>query len=180
MADVEIRLKGLDQLEAKLAALQGFARSPELLGLMHEAGEAGVGLLMRDVPKRSYQLKKSIGYKIVDWGSPSPAIRFGAGGGKIDYAGYLEFGTAPHQIRPRVKSALSWFRTTGGATKDVPVGLKGMPPGSQVFAQSVNHPGIAPRPFFFKNIQRVSARFQKLVGELLAKKLEQSGGAGPI
>jgi len=50
------------------------------------------------------------------------------------YAVYVEFGTAPHIIRPKNKKALSWTSGKGGG-------------GERFFAKVVHHPGTAPQPF---------------------------------
>lgn len=65
-----------------------------------------------------------------------------------DYAIYLEFGTAPHIIRPKNAKALHW--KSGG---------------NDVFAKVVHHPGTQPQPFIrntfrtkFKEICKLSAQ----------------------
>ncbi|MFJ9754969.1 HK97 gp10 family phage protein [Streptomyces sp. NPDC101149] len=49
-------------------------------------------------------------------------------GTNVNYAADVEYGTAPHVIKPRYKKALYW-------------------PGAAHPVASVNHPGTAPRPF---------------------------------
>lgn len=71
----------------------------------------------------------------VDQGALRNSIRYGVTSSGIvismlDYALYVEFGTAPHIIRPVNAKALHW--KAGG--KDV-------------FAQEVRHPGTRPNPF---------------------------------
>ena len=50
------------------------------------------------------------------------------------YALYVEFGTAPHIIKPKNKQALSWTEGNGGG-------------GKRFFAKVVKHPGTRPQPF---------------------------------
>ena len=51
-------------------------------------------------------------------------------GPDVPYAGYVEFGTKPHDIKPKTKRVLKF--TVGGQT---------------VFARVVHHPGTKPNPF---------------------------------
>ena len=74
------------------------------------------------VPVDSGDLKKSLAIRVtgdrVIIGPDTP------------YAGYVEFGTKPHEIRPKTKKALAF--KVGGQT---------------VFARVVHHPGTKPNPF---------------------------------
>lgn len=62
------------------------------------------------------------------------------------YAAAVEFGSKPHEIRPKQASVLAWpgdaknRRLTGRARK-------GTQSGDMVFAAKVNHPGTKPEPF---------------------------------
>lgn len=49
-----------------------------------------------------------------------------------EYAAHVEFGTRPHEIRPRTRRVLSWVRY-----------------GQRFFARRVRHPGTRPQPFLF-------------------------------
>jgi len=53
-----------------------------------------------------------------------------------DYGLYVEFGTAPHIIKPKNKKALHWKSGTPGSTGR-----------GDVFAKVVHHPGTTPQPF---------------------------------
>lgn len=74
-------------------------------------------------------------------------------GWSAPYAGYVEYGTRPHVIKPRRASALRFV--AGGRT---------------VFAKKVNHPGTKPRKFGYRATraayrvlgQRLSVRLGKL------------------
>ena len=57
----------------------------------------------------------------------------------VEYGVYVEFGTSPHIIRPRIKKALSWIDDTN----------------KRVFAKKVNHPGTNAHPFFRPALKEV-------------------------
>src|SRR5207249_808057 len=59
------------------------------------------------------------------------------------YAGFVEFGTRPHEITPRVRKALRWAASPAGRR------LSGAPRvgASVMFAKRVHHPGTKPHPF---------------------------------
>ena len=71
----------------------------------------------------------------------------------MDYALYVEFGTAPHIIRPVNAKALHWKQRgtgpRGGATVD------------DVFAKVVYHPGTAPQPFIRNTLRTQLGRIIK-------------------
>ena len=66
-------------------------------------------------------------------------------GTRVDYAAYVEFGTAPHVIVPNEKKALRW-KSTGGSKYS--------------FATKVNHPGTEPNPYFERAIERTIREVQ--------------------
>lgn len=80
------------------------------------------------------------------------------------YAGYLEFGTQPHLIKPKPgRKALRFF--AGG------------PGGGQIIRRSVQHPGTAPRPFFFADWPRRESLIQQAAREAVAEVLLGGGRA---
>ena len=124
-------VKGVPQLEARLRAV-GSAQVPKTI--LRDWQVRTTQLAKVYAPKRSGNLKRSI-----HPGSLTPtSARVEA---SANYAGYMEFGTKPHDIRPLVKKALAW----GGVRR-----LSGaLAAGSKAtnFAKLVRHPGTAPRPF---------------------------------
>lgn len=58
-------------------------------------------------------------------------------GTKVAYAPMVEFGTAPHVIRPTSAKALHWKQD-----------------GADRFAKVVHHPGTEPNPYFERGIDR--------------------------
>jgi hypothetical protein len=72
---------------------------------------------------------------------------------------YLEYGTRPHDIRPRRRKALRF------AAKGQPVRLTGAPKkgSAVVFAKVVRHPGTQPYPFMRPSAER-AIRDEDLAG----------------
>jgi hypothetical protein len=88
---------------------------------MNGVGNDFVNELVRTAPVDTGFLRNSVRYEVI--------------GSKInihmpEYAFYIEFGTAPHEIRAVNAKALHW--KSGG---------------QDVFAQVVHHPGTEPNPF---------------------------------
>jgi hypothetical protein len=94
--------------------------------------------LARAVPVDTGALKNSIHYEVLPDGQILIKM--------LEYAKHVEYGTAPHIIRPVNAKALSW-KPRGG---------------ERVFAQVVHHPGTDPQPFI-RNTFRTKLR--KILGE---------------
>lgn len=60
-------------------------------------------------------------------------------GTNVKYAPYIEYGTEPHEIKPKDKEALRWFDEND----------------NPVFAKSVDHPGTQAQPFLRPAIDKV-------------------------
>ena len=58
------------------------------------------------------------------------------------YAGYIETGTAPHEIRP-IRARVLAFKGTEG---------------KMVFAPVVHHPGTKPNPFMHRTLEQVESK----------------------
>lgn len=76
----------------------------------------------------------------VDSGNLRNSIRYEVDGNGLNIIGpeymyYVEFGTRPHEIRPKSKSSLKWDGGSGA-----------------VFAKVVKHPGTEPNPFIRRTI----------------------------
>lgn len=99
--------------------------------LSGEAREAAIRTAI-DIENRAKELAP------VDTGRLRASINHTVSGGRVrfsvqigtnvDYAADVEYGTAPHIIRPKTKRALYW-------------------PGAAHPVARVNHPGTSPRPF---------------------------------
>jgi hypothetical protein len=79
------------------------------------------------------------------------------------YAGYVEFGTRPHEITPRAKKALRFAATAAGRR------LTGTPRkgAAVVFAKRVHHPGTRPHPFMRPAAEK-AIRTAHLADEIVA------------
>lgn len=109
------RITGTKQLEARIKAMK------PSLEMMQKVGLTIVSEAKRIVPHKTRNLSRSI--HVVQVGKGFVEVEAGA-----DYAGYVEFGTKAHLIRPRYKKALFWK------------GLKHPVP-------RVRHPGTTARPY---------------------------------
>lgn len=124
------RLEGLPALNRRLNAI---SKNGDLLRdiQLHAVAEA-----KRRVARRSGFLGRSI-----NPGSTGPDFTIVEA--TAPYAGYVEFGTKAHVIKPRRKSVLSWTegkRLSGRART-------GAGAGQRFFARRVNHPGTKAQPF---------------------------------
>ncbi|WP_280329602.1 HK97 gp10 family phage protein [Nocardia wallacei] len=91
----------------------------------------------RRVPVRTGALKRSIGHSVSRRGPVVRLLVFA----RARHARFIEEGTRPHVIRPRNARALRF--EIGGRV---------------VFAQRVNHPGTAARPFLRDAVREELAR----------------------
>lgn len=79
---------------------------------------------------RTGRLQRSFQFRRLSGGN-APAARMIANPGVAPYAGFVAFGTKPHEIRARRAKFLRFVQN-----------------GRVVFRKSVHHPGTEPRPFF--------------------------------
>lgn len=121
--------QGVPQLERRLEAIGKVANS-----VLRDWQIRTIALAKIAAPKRTGHLKQSI--------HPGPVTQFHASvEASAPYAGYMEFGTKPHLIRPRFKKVLAW----GGARRLTGTLRKGSQ--ATIFAKEVHHPGTEPRPY---------------------------------
>jgi HK97 gp10 family phage protein len=78
------------------------------------------------VPVRSGNLRQSLGVQV-----HSDKVIIGPNEKQAPYAGYVEFGTRPHEIRPRKQGGVLVFNIGG----------------RKVFTRKVSHPGTKPQPY---------------------------------
>lgn len=139
-------VKGAPELQRRIRAV---GKAPE--GMLKAWQIRAVQLAKIKAPKQTGNLKRSIRPGVLS--ARSATIQAGGSGGRganqfgayrtdvVNYASYVEYGTRPHIIRPRVKKVLAW----GGARR-----LSGnLRSGARAthFARLVNHPGTQPRPY---------------------------------
>lgn len=139
--DLHIRIAIVGPLREKVLACMRQIRPAmvgELRGLLIDVANRTTRRASGDVLKvRSGHLRRTIG---------PPTVRETASGAagelavRATYAPSQEFGTRPYTIRARRAKALRFF-----------VG------GKAVFAKSVRHPGLRPRPFFGPSWEEIMA-----------------------
>ena len=114
---IEVSQRGLD-----LSGFAGKIADQVLPGLVKAAVEYGYAVMSAKAPVRSGRLLGSIKKHVYGLeGSVGPTV---------PYAVYVEYGTAPHEIRPVFASVLA-FQVEGRT----------------VFTPLVHHPGTRPNPF---------------------------------
>lgn len=123
-------LKGYEQLQARLRAISGPALGQ---GAMRMLGMAAVREQKLLVHRKTGTTGRTI--HVASVSNNSVTIEAAAA------ARWLEFGTKPHVIRPRIRKVLAWGgpRRLSGALR------KGA--GATNFATIVHHPGSRPYPF---------------------------------
>lgn len=125
MTGMSIQIKGLKELHRRLDALD------DLGPLMRDIALSAVAEEKRLSPVKTGNLRRSINVGRVTDRSAEVIAR-------AEYAAYVEFGTKPHEIRPRNRRALSWKGRGGKA----------------VFAKYVRHPGTRAQPFMIPGAQK--------------------------
>lgn len=68
----------------------------------------------------------------------------------VPYAGFVEFGTAPHEIRP-IRARVLAFKGVGS---------------EMVFAPLVHHPGTKPNPFMHRTAEQIEEKAPALFDEI--------------
>ena len=92
------------------------------------------------------------------------------------YAPFVEFGTAPHIIRPKNKKVLSWVSGGGGGYATSRSGRRyyKSTSGMRSFAMEVHHPGTKPKPFMEKIVKKSEpevARLFEQAGDIILRNI---------
>lgn len=143
-------LKGLPELRARIKAIT--PNSPDLMRSLAVIVTAEAKYL---VPRRTGNLGRSIQIGYVTRNSAQVKAT-------ANYAGYVEFGTRPHIIRPRNAKALRFAPGAGSR-------LSGTPRRNAhniIFAKKVRHPGTRPRPFMEPAV-RIAAKAAGLAAQII-------------
>lgn len=171
---VKVEIIGTPELMAKLRKMGGFMRSPRLLALCNDAGEAYRILAYQAAPKASRTLASSIGYVVQNFGTPDLQIRVGFDERASRWAQYVEFGAGPSTRTPRIKRWMHWFTGGDGKTIQEPFGMKGQDGYTSHFAKKVNHPGTKAQPFFFKHMPLIRDRLVAGIQKIMQEELNSS------
>jgi len=125
-----------------LSLFAGKIEEKLLPGLVRAAVDYGYALMCARAPVRSGRLLGSIEKRVQGLeGSVGPTV---------PYAVYVEYGTAPHEIRPVFSKVLA-FEVNG----------------RMVFSPIVHHPGTKPNPFVRKTMEDVQRKIPELWSDLL-------------
>jgi hypothetical protein len=79
----------------------------------------------------------------------------------VPYAGFVEFGTKPHEIRPKSAKVLRF--SVGGKT---------------VYTKRVRHPGTKAQPFMKPAVDRVVGNFAEETADIGVKLIVEGAGRG--
>lgn len=157
-----MKIKNLNRLKQKIARMPDEARKEIRAAMAVSAGEI-VETAKAFAPVKSGDLRNSIGYTFGEYRPDNANVRgVSAKGGKHDlsvtihagdqkawYAALVEFGTAPHVIRPRERGGFLSF-----------LGLS---------VAAVRHPGAEPHPFFNPAVRLGRKRAMNRIGRAVSK-----------
>jgi HK97 gp10 family phage protein len=167
VAQIDVEVSGLRELLQKLEGFPEWMREARRDALV-AAGREMERTAAQLVPVRTGALKQSIYSRVV-----GEVLHFGAAKG---YAGYVEYGTRPHEILP-VRAKVLRFEVRGRAEAVVRRGrritiYRGR--GGRiarevnvVFARRVMHPGTWGRPFIGPAVEMTKAVLPELMREKL-------------
>ena len=121
---VTVQFKGLKELRRRVDALDDLGPFMRDLALVATAEQK------RLAPVKTGNLRRSINVGRVTNTSAETIAR-------AEYAAYVEYGTRPHEIRPRNRRVLRWKKGN-----------------TYVYARRVNHPGTRAQPYMIPGAQR--------------------------
>ena len=140
------QMQGYGALIKRLNAVGG---TPAMRGLLTKVATAAIAEQKSRAPKKTGNLRRSIHLGPVSETSARTIA-------SANYAAYVEYGTAPHEITPNAKKALRWstgkLRLSGNPTKAA------QRAGAYAFAKVVHHPGTSPHPFMLEGAKAAIAK----------------------
>ena len=128
---MSVRITGDDDLIKRLKAIG------EPRPLLRQLQLAAVAEAKALVPRQTGHLARSIVPGSISGTSALVEAR-------TPYAGYVEFGTAAHTIRPRKAATLAWPANASGRRLS---GRRRTNSGRLIFAKQVRHPGTKAQPY---------------------------------
>lgn len=173
----QVRFLGSKALLAKIGKLEGFTRSPRLLAIFKDAGEAYVLRARAAAPKASRMLVSALGHQVRNFGTPHISLKVGFDERASRWASYIEFGSGPSVRVPRLKRWMHWFSAgQGGKTIQQPYGLQGQGAYYSNFRSWVKHPGTKPQPFFLKHLHSIRNTLVREIKRAIDEELRASKG----
>ena len=131
----KVQIQGLDQLKAKLA------ESPAIVTpRLQQAVSSSLDVLASNTTTDNVPHKT--GNLVARWHKELRNLT-GKWGPEMDYAPFVEFGTAPHAIYPKDKKALFWE-------------------GAEHPVKAVQHPGTAANPFMERILEASTGGINQL------------------
>jgi len=167
---MKVKVAGLERLKLRVAGIPKEVRAATKAALRKNAQELTAAQKSL-VPAESGDLRHSIGYTFGPYKPANSNVRGVSSGavGEIDpdltvivhagdekayYAAMVEFGTAPHEIKPKKAPALR---------------LKG-----NRYVERVDHPGSEPHPFFFPPYRMMRRRLKGRVTRAMRKAVKDA------
>lgn len=150
---MDAKIEGMDELLAKLRAMDGAVKAAVKAAVLAGAGEMA-GQIGALAPK------PEVGIRLVSVNAQRGEVVAEIGPVKKRWAWqFLETGAKPHVIPKKKKSTLLAFEGRGGRL---------------VRARAVMHPGMAPRPFVLPGFERAAASgsVEATVGDVLRRAVE--------
>lgn len=148
----DFRVEGLSKINDLLKQLPQIAQKRVGQSAMRIGANIIKKAAQDKVPERSGELKKSIVVKQDRYGSASINYTIGIEGKARSYAHLVEFGAAPHVIRPDKKKALS---------------------NGRFFVEEIHHPGASAKPFLRPAFDNHQEEVIKKIGQVLGKGVER-------
>jgi HK97 gp10 family phage protein len=164
-----VHVKGLSKLNEQMEKLPGKLQANVLRGALRDAAKVVLEEAKSNVPVNTGTLRD--GLKI------STSIRNGTVTAKVKTTGkhaylarWLEFGTRAHKIYAKIAKTLALrpnARASTGSAKRWT---------THDFADSVDHPGIQPRPFMRPALDSKAGQALLAAGEYIKKRLASKHG----
>ena len=98
----------------------------------------------------AYSVFRSAGFKA----STNEKVTIAAGNSDVRYAHLVEFGAAPHKIKPKAGKVLKT--------------------GEDAFAAGVDHPGATAQPFFFPGYRATRRKAQSIIGKAVRDSVKKA------
>lgn len=129
----DVSLAGVNDTIKELKALEVRKFRESVKGITVRAGYAMEREAKENAPVKDGRLRSSINTEVLNSGY---AVEVST---NVEYAPFVEYGTAAHEIMIRTKKVLS--------------------NGKVIFGKKVKHPGTRPQPFFFPAYEKLRKRF---------------------
>lgn len=145
MMKVSVEVKGERQVIGKFKAYQVSKRMGIRRIVMETTTRVESSAISRVAADKG-NLKKNMGKETYNGGMAGEVYN------TSEYGPHVEFGTRPHEIRPKKGKFLSWLKD-----------------GKRIFAKKVRHPGTKAQPFLFPSWEEHRPGFLSRIKQELRK-----------